>query len=138
MEYVTNSLSNYAAAGSFISNAEDLNRWNILLYSGKLVKTQTMKLMETRYATRNHPIFDHIEYGYGLLFKERENKIEIGALGYAPGFVSACYHYPQTGINLIVLENTARDLDHFKETFKVHIALMKLVKEQSLSKDMAK
>lgn len=72
LEYVTNSLENFAAAGSFISNAADLNIWNHLLYSGKLVKKRTLDLMSTGYATRIHPVFNEIEYGYGLLFKEGE------------------------------------------------------------------
>jgi len=33
------------------------------------VKNETLALMKTRYATRNHPIFGEVEYGYGLLFK---------------------------------------------------------------------
>ncbi|MCT4637446.1 MAG: beta-lactamase family protein [Bacteroidales bacterium] len=129
LEYCTNSLKNYVPAGSFISNAEDLSKWNVLLYSGKLVNEKTLALMRTRYATRLHPIFDKIEYGYGLLFKDGESNTEIGAFGYSPGFVSACYHYPQTDMNLIVLENTARELDDFKETFRVHTELMELIKK---------
>lgn len=138
LEFVTNSLENYAAAGAFISNAEDLNNWNELLYSGKLVNEKTLVLMETRYATRLHPIFDKIEYGYGLLFKDGENNTQIGAFGYASGFVSACYHYPQTNMNLIVLENTARKLDNFKETFRVHTELMELIKKRTPNNVYAK
>ncbi|WKK74705.2 serine hydrolase domain-containing protein [Marivirga salinae] len=131
LEFVTNSLENYVAAGAFISNAKDLSKWNKMLYSGKLINEKTLILMETRYATRLHPIFDKIEYGYGLLFKDGENNTQIGAFGYAPGFVSACYHYPQTNMNLIVLENTARKLDNFKETFHVHTELMELIKKRT-------
>lgn len=127
--FTPNSLYNYVAAGSFISNVKDLNEWNQLLYSGKLTKKETLKLMETKYATRIHPIFDTVEYGYGLLFKDGEQNIQIGALGYAPGFVSACYFYPQTNMNLIVLENIANDLDHFKMTFKVHTEIMGLIEK---------
>lgn len=130
LAYVTNSLDNYAAAGSFISNAADLNKWNKLLYSGKLVNKKILKLMKTRYATRLHPVFDKIEYGYGLLFKDGESNTQIGAFGYAPGFASACYYYPKTNMNLIVLENTARNLNNFKETFRVHTGLMELIKNQ--------
>lgn len=128
LEYANNSLANYAAAGSFISNGEDLSQWNQLLYSGKLVGKETLDLMKTRHATRIHPIFEKIEYGYGLLFKSGEENIQIGALGYAPGFVSACYYYPKINMNLVVLENRARNLDDFRITFKVHTALMKLMK----------
>jgi hypothetical protein len=38
-----------------------------------------------------HPIFETVEYGYGL--KEGENEIQIGALGYALVLASASYYY---------------------------------------------
>ena len=128
----------YIAAGGFISNATDLLKWNNLLYSGKLVKFSTLKLMETRYATRKHPIFDHIEYGYGLLFKDGEENIQIGAFGYVPGFPSANYYYPQTGLNLTVLGNIGANLDDFKMTFKTHTDLMDLVKNESAVESVKK
>jgi len=130
MIFATNSLQNYAAAGSFISNAKDLSSWNELLHSGKLVKKETLELMKTKYATRKHPIFEEVEYGYGLLFKDGEENIQIGALGYAPGFVSASYYYPKTKLNLIVLGNTARDLDDFKKVFGIHIKIMKIINNE--------
>lgn len=129
LEPSTYSLENYAAAGSFISNAHDLNTWNQLLHAGKLLKKETLVLMKTKHATRVHPIFDSIDYGYGLLFKDGEQHLEIGALGYAPGFVSACYYYPESNMNLIVLENTAYALDTFKLTFKVHTHIMELLRK---------
>ena len=128
--FATNSLRNYVPAGSFISNAKDLVRWNKKLYSGQLVGKATLDLMKTKYATRIHPIFETVEYGYGLLFKDGEQSIQIGALGYAPGFVSASYHYPQSNINLAILENTATNLHDFRQTFKVHTELMELIKKQ--------
>jgi len=130
LEFTPNSLSNYVAAGAFISNVGDLNKWNQLLYSGKLVKIETLELMKIKYATRIHPVFETIDYGYGLLFKDGEQNLQIGAFGYAPGFVSACYFYPQTNMNLIILENTGNSLDNFKKTFKVHTDIMELVKNQ--------
>ncbi len=129
LEYTDQSLENYAAAGSFISNVQDLKRWNQLLYSNKLVKKETLELMKTKYATRIHPIFETIDYGYGLLFRNGEQNIQIGTLGYAPGFVCACYYYPQTKLNLVILENTANNLDDFRKTFIVHTKIMKLIKK---------
>ncbi len=127
--FATNSLDNFVPAGGFISNAEDLKKWNQLLHSEKLVSKKTLELMSTKYATRIHPIFETVEYGYGLLFKDGEENIQIGALGYSPGFVSACYFYPQSKINVIVLENTAKDLDEFKKTFEIHTEIMEAVKK---------
>ncbi|WP_192346147.1 serine hydrolase [Algoriphagus sp. Y33] len=132
LEYVTNSLDIYVAAGAFISNAEDLSRWNYLLYSGKLVTKETLKLMKMRYATRIHPIFGQIEYGYGLLFNRGEENIQIGALGYAPGFASACYYYPRADLSILVLENAPRHMDDIKKTFRIHTQLMEAVKSESL------
>lgn len=132
--YSSNSLYNYPAAGSFISTAEDLIKWNYLLHSNQLLRKETLELMKTRYSTRNHPIFETIEYGYGLLFKKGENNLEIGALGYAPGFVSAAYYYPKSNLNLVVLENTARSLDDLKKTFEVHLKLMKQIKKTTINK----
>lgn len=129
--FSANSLDNYVPAGSFISNAGDLKKWNENLYSGKLVTKETLKLMTAKYATRIHPIFETVEYGYGLLFKDGEQNIQVGALGYAPGFVSACYYYPQENLNLIILENTANNLDDFKQTFKVHTEIMELIKKRT-------
>lgn len=129
LAYCSNSLDNYVPAGGFISTTQDLIKWNQLLHSGKLVNKATLDLMKTKYATRNHPIFDTVEYGYGLLFKEGEENTQIGALGYAPGFVSACYFYPQTNMNLVVLANTAHDLNDFKKTFEIHTQLMELIKK---------
>ena len=123
-----NSLQNYVPAGSFISNATDLVKWNNLLHSNQLVKKETVDLMKTRYATREHPIFDKIEYGYGLLFKKGESNLEIGALGYAPAFSSALYHYPKTNMNLVVLSNVARNLNDFRKVFAVHTGIMEIVK----------
>ena len=134
LEYTEHSLYNYAAAGSFISNVNDLTKWNQLLHSESLIKKETLELMKTKYATRMHPIFGAVEYSYGLLFKDGEQDIQIGALGYAPGFVSACYYYPQTKLNLIVLGNTANNLDDFKQTFVVHTEIMQLIKNERPTK----
>lgn len=130
LQYAVGNPVKYIAAGGFVSNVEDILKWNKLLYSGKLVEPKTLDLMRTRYATRIHPIFDKIEYGYGLLFKDGQQNFEIGAFGYAPGFPSAEYYYPQTNMNLIVLENIAVHLNDFKQTFKVHTDLMELIKNK--------
>lgn len=127
--YATGNPVKYIAAGGFISNAEDILKWYQLLYNGRLVKDNSLALMKTRYATRNHPIFDKIEYGYGLLFQDGEQNIQIGAFGYSPGFPSAAYFYPRNNMYLIVLENIGYNLDDFKKTFKVHTDLMDLMKK---------
>ncbi|WP_341228190.1 serine hydrolase domain-containing protein [uncultured Arcticibacterium sp.] len=130
--FETTSLENYVPAGALISNVEDLQLWNKLLYSGVLVNFETLELMKTRYATREHPIFGKVEYGYGLLFKDGQANVEVGAFGYAPAFVSACYYYPEIKTSIVVLENVARNLEDFKKTFAVHSEIMALAKQAAL------
>jgi len=125
---MTNSMENYAAAGSIVSTSGDLLRWNELLYNGKLLKNETFELMKTRYATRMHPIYGELEYGYGLLFEKNQSHIQIGALGYAPGFVSSCHYFPQSKYNLVVLENVAQDIPDFAKCFKTQLQLLELIK----------
>lgn len=128
LQFAKNSLVEYVPAGGFIATVQDLNQWNQLLYAGKLVSKETLALMQTKYATRQHPIFGEIDYGYGLLFKDGQQNIEVGALGYVQGFPAACYYYPKSKINVLILANTALDLDNFKNTFKVHTEIMSLVR----------
>ena len=123
-----NSTENYVAAGSIISNVDDLIRWNYLLHSNQLLKKETFKLMKSRYATRVHPIFGEIEYGYGLLFKQNENNVQIGALGYAPGFVSCCYYFPESNYNVVILENVAQDIPDFKRSFNTQVQVLEFIK----------
>ncbi|WP_291726601.1 serine hydrolase domain-containing protein [Bernardetia sp.] len=129
--YEENTFQNYVAAGSFISTAQDLVKWNTLLHNGKLLKNETFKLMTKQYETRKHPIFGSIEYGYGLTFQKNEQDIQIGALGFAPGFVSSNFYFPQTKTSLIILENTAYKLPNFKKTFYHHTELLKTVKNNN-------
>lgn len=124
----TDSLKNYAAAGSLISTVSDLARWNDLLHSGKLIGKHSVDLMSRRYATRQHPIFGEVEYGYGLLFDKGEQDLQIGALGYAPGFASASYYYPRLNMNLVVLSNRVDLSRGFAHAFRVHTEAMKIVK----------
>lgn len=127
--YEIHSFENYVPAGGFISTVQDLAKWNELLHSEKLLKQSTFQLMNTKYATRQHPIFDAIDYGYGLTFRANEQQIQIGALGFAPGFVSSNFYFPASNISLVILENVAANLDDFRQTFHYHTSIMKLTRE---------
>ncbi len=133
--YETNTFRNYVAAGGFISTAYDLVKWNTLLHSGKLLKEDSFKMMIQKYETRQHPIFDEIDYGYGLTFKKNEQTILIGALGFTAGFASCNFYFPQTKTTVIVLENTAYQLQDFKKTFYHPTKLLEIVKNRENTKN---
>jgi D-alanyl-D-alanine carboxypeptidase len=127
LESTESSEKPYVAAGGFISTAPDLTRWNSLLYGGKILKPETLELMKTAHATRDHPLFGMVEYGYGILFKKDQEEIQIGATGYTPGYVSACFFFPRNGYNLIILANTAHHVEDLSKTFSAHLELLKFV-----------
>jgi len=131
ISYELESFENYAAAGSFISTASDLNVWNDKFYSGQLLKTQTMDILKTKQkgAVRNHPIFGIIEYGYGITIDSKEDIKQYGQTGFAPGFVSMNFFFPETKTSVIVLENIAYDTHDFKRTFGIHTAILKIVRD---------
>ena len=132
IELETNTFQNYVAAGSFLSTAEDLNIWNQLFYSGKLLKKETMKMLETKQkgAVRNHPLFSITEYGYGITVDTNDDIVQYGQTGFAPGFVSMNYYFPKTQISVIVLENIAYDTDDLKKTFYYHTEILKIIRNE--------
>jgi len=132
IEFETDTFQNYIAAGSFISTANDLNIWNSLFYSGKLLKRKTMKELLTKQngAVRNHPIFGVTEYGYGITVDTKENIVQYGQTGFAPGFVSMNFYFPTNKTSIIVLENIAYDKDDLKKTFYYHTGILKIVRNE--------
>lgn len=130
IEFEPNSFENYVAAGGFVSTVEDLAKWNTLLYEKQLLKKETLALMAQKHATRQHPIWGELDYGYGLTFKANENQTLIGALGFAPGFVSSCFYLPQSKTSVVLLENVAQNLNDFRDVFFFHLAILDFMKAQ--------
>ncbi len=132
IEFETETFRNYVAAGSFISTAEDLNIWNKKFYSKKLLKSKTMKMVETKQdgAVRDHPIFGITEYGYGITVDTKENILQFGQTGFAPGFISMSFYFPKTKTSVIVLENVAYETDDLKKTFYYHIEILKILRHE--------
>ncbi len=128
LQIAKESLRNFAAAGSFISSAFDLARWNDLLHEGNLVSEASLAQMKKAHARRQHPIFGEIEYGYGLTFLKGEQDTQIGALGYSPGFVSASFYNPESHTSVIVLQNVVQGLPDFKKVFKTALASMEVIR----------
>lgn len=137
IEFDTETFNNYVAAGSFISTVNDLNIWNRLFYTGKLLKRSTMKkvLAKQNGAVRNHPIFGITEYGYGITVDTKENIVQYGQTGFSPGFISMSFYFPETKTSVVVLENIAYDTDNLRKTFHYHTEILKIVRNDMKSYD---
>ncbi len=134
--YEKGSLDNFAPAGSFISNANDLVIWNELLHGGKLLTEKSYGLMHTedKVAVREHPVFGKTNYGYGTTIDRKDSLLQYGQTGLAPGFVSMNFYFPASQISVIVLSNTARSAGDLKKTFFYHAAVLKMVRASDLMK----
>jgi D-alanyl-D-alanine carboxypeptidase len=128
----TETFQNYVAAGSFISTAEDLNKWSQMLHNHKLLKRSTYRLMMSKKkgAVRQHPIFGETFYDYGTTIDTKRIIRQLGQTGYAPGFVSMYFYYPANKTALIILENTIFEKNGLKEAFTYHLELQKIVRIQ--------
>lgn len=131
LTYETETFENYVAAGGFISNAADLKHWNDLLYHGKLLKPATNLMMQTKkpFATRQHPLFGEIHYGYGITVDTKDNILQLGQTGYSPGFISMSFYYPATQTSLVILDNFVWHTDDLKKSFYYHTEILKIVRE---------
>jgi D-alanyl-D-alanine carboxypeptidase len=123
----TDCFRNNVAAGAFISSVNDLILWNTNLHNGKLLSDNTYQMMVTKQqnAVRDHPLFGKTEYGYGITVDTKDNILQYGQTGFAPGFVSMDFYFPESKTSVVVLENIDWDI----ETFKYHIQILKIVRD---------
>ena len=99
-------LDNIPAAG-IISNVKDLNIWDEKLHKGKVLKSETYKLMTTYSITAQHNAFgkEKIGYGYGVRISDKTPIKYIGHTGGGGGFLSFKMYFPEKDVDVVVLEN---------------------------------
>jgi D-alanyl-D-alanine carboxypeptidase len=93
-----------------------------------VLKKKTLKLMQTPQpgAVRNHPLFGETFYGYGITVAVENEQLRFGQTGFAPGFVSMNYYFPQTKTSLIMLSNVVYGGDDLKKAFEYHLKVLEL------------
>jgi D-alanyl-D-alanine carboxypeptidase len=135
IEFEENSFRNAPAAGSFVSTAPDLILWNQNLQAGKLLKAATFKMMTTKQegAIREHPLFGKTNYGYGITVDTKDEILQLGQTGFAPGFTSMNFYFPKTKTSVVVLENIAYDPNDLKNTFFYHSQILKTVRQEMMN-----
>jgi D-alanyl-D-alanine carboxypeptidase len=129
----TKSLQNFPAAGGFVSTAGDLAIWNQCLFGGKLLSDSILKLMVSakKNAVRDHPIFGMTRYGYGITIDTTMRALQYGQTGFADGFASMNFYFPNAKTSVVALENIVYAPDDLRQTFYFHAQLIKLVKEDA-------
>ena len=93
------------ADGGLISTVVDMAKWDAMLYTEKLLKKETLRLMFTPARTKE----GDAPYGLGFGLSAFEGKKRIGHMGNIPGFVSAYSRFPDQKISVVVFLNTQLD-----------------------------
>ena len=100
------SLTQPYAAGSIMSNVNDLFLWNQAIMSFKLLKKETIQKAFTNYKLTNG---SSINYGYGWIIDEINGSPTIEHSGGIFGFSSNGIYLPNEDVYVIVLTNKDSD-----------------------------
>lgn len=90
------------AAGSLLSSAEGLVRWNLALTSGKVVSAKSYEQMST---TTILPSGKDARYGFGLQIDEWEGRPRVAHGGGIFGFTSQLTYLPKDQLTVAVISN---------------------------------
>ncbi|WP_165418418.1 serine hydrolase domain-containing protein [Dyella amyloliquefaciens] len=86
------------AAGNLVSTVSDLERWNVALQGGKIVRPADYALMTT-------PAAGSTDYGLGLFVDTLDDQPRIGHTGGSFGFTTSNQYFPKQGIQIIAFTN---------------------------------
>ena len=116
------------AADGVVTTVADLAIWNTKLHNGKILKTNSYKLMTTPSTLSQHNVFGKEAQGYGYNIRiVTENGINyIGHTGLGDGFSSLNVYIPKNKINIIIFENQMNEnpeLYYYYETLIKNIIL---------------
>jgi len=90
------------AAGSLVSNVDDMATWNAAIDAGKLLKADTWKRAFTAYVLTNGK---PIEYGYGWALRKFRGQAIVEHGGAINGFVSEGFRIPGGKVFVALLMN---------------------------------
>jgi CubicO group peptidase (beta-lactamase class C family) len=132
LDVTLKNMENYTVDGGFVTTANDLLTWNMMLHSGKLfADSNNYKLMMKGYAISSHPLLGRVEYGYGICIASSDYIVQMGQTGYAPGFISMNLYFPATKTSITILSNVTRDPGNMINAFSYHTQILNLIKEKS-------
>ncbi|RSC92686.1 serine hydrolase domain-containing protein [Tenacibaculum singaporense] len=99
-QYISMSLP--YAAGSLMSNVDDMLRWQTAIRNNTLVKKETIEKAFTNYALNNGK---KIDYGYGWSLNEINGVPTVEHGGSIPGYKSMGVYVPSEDVYVIVFSN---------------------------------
>jgi D-alanyl-D-alanine carboxypeptidase len=92
------------AAGSLCSTASDLSAWLAALHGGNVLSADSYQAMTTPTALADGT---KVRYGFGVGVAQLGGRTAIYHGGGINGFLSEADYYPESGLSIVVLLNTA-------------------------------
>ena len=92
------------AAGSLCSTASDLSAWLAALHGGRLLSAESYKTMTTPTSLADGT---KARYGFGVGVAQLGGRAAIFHGGGINGFLSEVEYFPESGLSIVVLLNTA-------------------------------
>jgi len=105
-------------AGGVLSTVDDLHTWNNALYSGKIIKAETLKKFLAKSTERQHPVLGKMGYGLGIMSDGKP--VSYFHSGYVKGAPSLNIYYPETKTSVIILSNIADEEKGKSAAFSPH------------------
>ncbi|WP_435524009.1 serine hydrolase [Chryseobacterium indoltheticum] len=112
-------------AGGVLSTIGDLHIWNNALYSGKIIKTESLKKFRAKSTERQHPILGTMGYGLGIMMNDNK-PVSYFHSGYVKGAPSLNIYYPKTKTSVIILSNIADEEKGKSASFRPHIKIKEI------------
>jgi len=92
------------SAGSLCSTAADLSAWTAALHGGKVLSADSYRTMITPASLADGT---KTRYGFGLMLADLRGRRAISHGGGINGFLSEVEYYPESGLSIVILLNTA-------------------------------
>ena len=92
------------SAGSLCSTAADLTAWNVALHGGKILSAESYRAMTTPATLADGT---KTRYGFGVMLSDLRGRRAISHGGGINGFLSEVEYYPDSGLSIVILLNTA-------------------------------
>lgn len=118
------------ASGFLIASVDGMADFQDRLFGGKLLTASALNAMVTPWAEREHR-WGPMSYGLGLQIVD--TPLEYSHSGYVPGYMSLMLYYPESGLQLVMLDNVSRDLADMERAFARMDKLRLLVREYANS-----
>lgn len=112
-------------AGGVLSTIDDLHTWNNALYSGKIIKPETLKKFIAKSTERQHPVLGTMGYGLGIMMNDHK-PVSYFHSGYVKGAPSLNIYYPKTKVSVIILSNIADEEKGKSASFRPHLKIKQI------------